>query len=252
MSVEIILSLIAGAAAGGFINGLAGFGTALLSLSIWLQVLPPWQAVAMAAVMSVVSGVQGVWTVRHDVRHGTRRLCRFLIPAVASLPLGILSLGVLNASMLKLVIAGSMLLYGVLFSFRRTALRIEKPMPLGDVLIGFSGGFLGGAASLSGVLPTMWCAMQPWTKGETSAVLRPFNMVILAIAITMFAWHGFYSRETLIMMAIALPATIISAQFGIAVFKRLTDQQFRQLLVWVLFASGILMAGHELLLIINA
>ena len=44
MSIEFYLYLIAGALAGGFINGLAGFGTALFALSFWLQILEPGQA----------------------------------------------------------------------------------------------------------------------------------------------------------------------------------------------------------------
>ncbi|MCL4779006.1 MAG: hypothetical protein KJ049_02360 [Gammaproteobacteria bacterium] len=71
MPLELVLSLLAGAAAGGFVNGLAGFGTALLSLGIWLQVMPPWQAVSIVAAMSVVSGVQSLWFIRGELGSGT-------------------------------------------------------------------------------------------------------------------------------------------------------------------------------------
>ncbi len=56
-----------GAAAGGFINGLAGFGTALFALGFWLQVMPPVQAVAIVLVISVATGLQGLWQVRHTI-----------------------------------------------------------------------------------------------------------------------------------------------------------------------------------------
>lgn len=69
-SVTSVLLLILGATAGGFINGLAGFGTALMSLGIWLEVMPPQQAVAVVALMSVVSGVQSLWLIRREVRPG--------------------------------------------------------------------------------------------------------------------------------------------------------------------------------------
>lgn len=246
MSLELVLSLLAGAAAGGFVNGLAGFGTALLSLGIWLQVMPPWQAVSIVAAMSVVSGVQSLWFIRGELGSGTRRLPRFLLPALVGIPIGAATLEFISAPLLKLVIAGFMLLYGAFFAFRRSLPHLERPMPKTDALVGFCGGFLGGAASLSGALPTMWCAMQPWTKGETSAVLRPYNVAILGIAVGIFAWQGYYTRETLILMAIALPATIVSSQIGIAVFRRLSDQQFRRLLIWLLFSAGALLALREL------
>lgn len=247
MTLELILTLLAGAAAGGFINGLAGFGTALLSLGIWLQVMPPWQAVSIVAAMSVVSGLQSIWIIRRDLRGGTGRLARFLLPAFVGIPLGSAALSLISAAALKLVIAGFMLLYGAFFALRRTLPQIDRPMPIADSVVGFLGGVLGGAASLSGALPTMWCTMRPWTKGETSAVLRPYNVVILGIATVLFAWQGYYSRDTLILMAIALPATLISSQIGIAVFRRLTDHQFRWLLVWLLFASGALLTLRELI-----
>ena len=37
--------LLVGALAGGFVVGLAGFGSALMALGIWLYVLPPPTAV---------------------------------------------------------------------------------------------------------------------------------------------------------------------------------------------------------------
>ena len=52
---------------GRFVNGLAGFGTALFSLGWLLQVMPPQQAVAIALVCSLVTGVPGVWQVRHSI-----------------------------------------------------------------------------------------------------------------------------------------------------------------------------------------
>ena len=36
-------------------------------------------------------------------------------------------------------------------------------------------------ASLSGVLPTMWCAMRGWAKDEKRAVLQIFNITILGV-----------------------------------------------------------------------
>lgn len=81
MSVELIVWLVLGAAAGGFINGLAGFGTALMSLGVWLQVMQPWQAVAVVAAMSVASGVQNLWLIRRGLKPGMKNLKNFFTAA---------------------------------------------------------------------------------------------------------------------------------------------------------------------------
>ena len=245
--MDFLAVLLAGAFAGGAINGLAGFGTALFALGFWLQILPAAQAVAIVVVMSVISGLQGLWIVRAQIRQSPRRLARFLLPALVGVPAGVALLTVVSAGMLKIVIAGFMLTYGGFFLIRRSLPRFERNVPLADALIGFSGGVLGGAASLSGALPTMWCAMRPWPKAETRAVLQPYNVAVLSLTAFLLAWNGLYTPQTLMLMAIVLPATLIGAQCGIAIFRRLTDDQFRVLLIGLMGLSGALLALREIL-----
>lgn len=247
MGVEFLAVLVAGAFAGGVVNGLAGFGTALFALGFWLQVLPAAQAVAIVVVMSVVSGLQGLWVVRGEIRRNPGRLARFLLPAIVGIPLGVMLLSLVSATMLKIVIAAFMLLYGGFFMVRRSLPSFDRATPVMDSLVGFAGGVLGGAASLSGALPTMWCAMRPWPKGETRAVLQPFNVVVLGIAALFFLINGLYTQQTLVLMAIALPVTMIGAHFGLAVFHRLRDDQFRFLLIFLMFTSGAILALREII-----
>ncbi len=246
MHFELILYVIAGAAAGGFVNGLAGFGTALMSLGIWLQAMPSEQAVPIVAAMSVISGVQSVWLTRHTLSKGIKRLPRFLIPALIGLPIGTMALSIIDPSVIKLTIAGLMLLYSVFFTFKTRLPKFERDYPAADATVGLASGLLAGAASLSGVLPTMWCALQPWSKHEVSALLRPFNVIVLGIATAVYAFKGYFTWDTLVMMAIALPSTIIATQVGIALFKRLTDNQFKNLLVCMMVLSAVSLIIREL------
>ena len=187
ITLELLLYLAAGAALGGYVNGLAGFGTGLMSLGIWLQVMTVEQAVPVVAAMSVASGVQSLWLTRQGVKTGLHRLPRFLVPALIGLPVGAWLLNWIDAAHLKLAVAFFMLFYTAFFLLRgQLAKAFTKERPFCDGLAGFTGGVMGGAASLSGVVPTMWCALQPWDKFQTSAVLRPYNVVILTLA---FIWY---------------------------------------------------------------
>ena len=53
MTSETAFYLVLGAAAGGFVNGLSGTGTALFAMGFYLVVLAPETAVAIVALMSV-------------------------------------------------------------------------------------------------------------------------------------------------------------------------------------------------------
>ena len=238
---------VIGAMAGGFINGLAGFGTALFALGFWLQFMDPEQAVGLVLVVSAVTGIQGLWIVRKAIADQPKRLMRFLLPAFAGIPLGIELLSRLDAGHLKLAIASLLIVYGGYFSLRRTLPKFDKPTPVIDSTIGFVGGILGGAAALSGALPTMWCAMRPWTKSETRAVLQPFNVAVLGLTCIVFALRGVYTSQTLMLLSVALPVALVTAQVGIYIFTRISDTAFRRLLVGMTFLSGATLLLRELL-----
>lgn len=247
MDLQFIIFFAMGAAAGGFINGLAGFGTALFSLGFFLQIMPPAQSVAIVLVMSVVTGFQGLWTVRYAMFEKPKRLARFLVPALFGIPLGVAALSILDPKIIKLVIAAILILYGGFFSFRRSLPKLERPTPIIDSIVGFAAGILGGAASLSGALPTMWCALRPWTKSEARAVFQPFNVVVLSLTAMMFALKGIYTQDTLILVAASMPITIVFAQVGIFIFRRLEDDQFRRLLIAMMLISGLILAAREVI-----
>ena len=246
MTLHFLMLLVLGAALGGFMNGLAGFGTALFALGFWLQIMPPVQAVSIVALMAFTAGIQGIWLVRRSILNQPARLARFLLPALAGVPFGVALLTIVQPNVLKLVIAGFLILYGGFFTFRAALPKLERSTPIIDGAVGFLSGIMGGAASLSGALLTMWCALRPWPKAETRAVFQPFNLTVTGITSLVFAIKGSYTLESLSYIAVALPVVMVFAQIGIAVFKRLTDDQFRRLLIGMMFVSGIVLMVREL------
>lgn len=86
MPLDTLRPVALGAAAGGFVNGLAGFGTALSALGFFLGVMDPVEAVAVIVVPSVLTGLQGVWVVRRTLAARSRRLMRFPPPGLAGIP----------------------------------------------------------------------------------------------------------------------------------------------------------------------
>lgn len=239
MSGAIIPVLMLGAAAGGFINGLSGTGTALFALGFYLSVLEPVTAVAIVALMAFLAGIQGLWLVRDEILTQPARLIRFVLPGLLGVPIGLLVLEQIDASLLRIVIAALLILYGAYFSCRTALPAFARKTPVIDVMIGAIGGVLGGAASVSGAIPSMWLSLRPWPKSETRAVLQPFNMSILGTTVCLLFVKGAYDQTALTALAITLPVGLLAAQVGIAVFKRLSDTQFRRLLIGLTLLMGI-------------
>lgn len=239
MTFEALLFISLGAFAGGFINGLAGTGTALFALGFFLAALPPISAVAIVSLMSVTTGVQGLWVVREAMSRNVPRLLRFIIPGLLGVPVGISLLSFIDADTLKLIIGVLLLIYGGYFSFRANLPKFERRTPVLDSLLGLIGGVLGGMASLSGALVVIWLSMRPWPKADTRAVLQPFNVSVLFTTTVMLWWRGAYDSPTMTAFLIALPTSLVAAQIGIAVFKRISDNIFRRLLIGLSLLLGL-------------
>jgi uncharacterized membrane protein YfcA len=169
-----------------------------------------------------------------------------LIPAIAGLPFGFAMLDDLDVGMLKLLVGSLLALFGGFFILRPRFARWQRDHKLADIAVGFIGGVLGALAGLSGALPTIWSALHNWHKGEQRAVLQPFNVLVLGIVMLVFGWRGLLHQDVWIAVAIALPSSIISARLGIGIFRRLTESQFRQILIWLILSSGIVLVGREL------
>lgn len=239
--------LFAGAFIGGFVNGLAGFGTALFALGFFLNVMPPIQAVAIILLMSFISGLLGLWTVRHDIVPNMKPASYLIIPGLCGVPFGVYSLAYVDVDLLRLLVASLLLLYGGYFSFRARLPSLKGDRPIMDMIIGLIGGVLGGLASLSGALPTMWFAMRDRNKHTMRTIIQSFNMSLFVLAIALFWWRGAYDdQQTVLYALMAVSIALLAAKLGIIVFGKLSDYQFRRLLVIMTFISGIIMMARIL------
>ena len=150
MSVDVFLLIAAGALAGGFANGLAGFGTGLFALGWWLAAMPPIDAVVTVVIMSLIGGLQGLYAVRNAIEF--RDQVRFLVPASIGIVIGYLCLELINIILLKLLVAGLLIMFGGFFAFRKKLPNLKKRYLAVDALVGFVGGLSGMMTGMSGVI----------------------------------------------------------------------------------------------------
>ena len=244
MSIDVIMLIIAGAFAGGFANGLAGFGTGLFALGWWLAAMPPLDAVITVVIMSLIGGAQGLYAVRNAINFGDQM--RFLVPAAIGIMFGYLFLDAVNVTMLKLLVASLLILFGGFFTFRKTLPKLTKRYLAADVFVGFVGGLFGMMAGMSGAILTMGCSLYDWSKAQRRALVQPFNMIVLGVVLALMMWRGVIDSRIWLIVAIAFPFSVLGTQTGIFVFRRLSDRQFQQLLIWLIFMSGLVIGGREL------
>lgn len=239
LSTSIIIFLVLGAAFGGFVNGLAGTGTALFSLGFYLVVLPPVSAVAIVSLLVILTGVQSYWVARQDFRPDKTKFLQFTLPGLLGVPIGVMLLDSINVDSLRICIAILLIAYGGYFSFRAVLPSVAIATPKIDMCVGLTSGVLGGMSSVSGALPVMWLSMRPWSKGEIRAVLQPFNMLVLSATAILLLAKGAYDGTVLSALLVTIPVALIASRLGIYVFKRLSDELFRQMLIGLSLLMGL-------------
>jgi uncharacterized protein len=236
MQISHLAIVTLGALAGGFVSGLAGFGTGITAIAVWLYVLSPPTAASLVVVCSVVAQLQSLPWVWRSIE--ARRVLPFILPALFGIPVGTALLSRLDTWLLKFAIGLLLLLFSSYMLLRRPHGRSEWGGHVADGAIGFGGGVLGGLAGLSGVLPTMWATVRGWGRSESRGVFQAFNLVVLSIALLSHAFAGLLASEVRVALLAALPGTITGAWLGVHTYGRVDDRQFRTIILVLLCLSG--------------
>ena len=232
-----IILVIAGALAGGVVNGLTGFGTGITAMGFWLYAVPPTVAASLSIICSSVSQLQTLHLIWGTIRW--RRVLIFVVPGLFGVPLGTYLLPHIDPSLFKITVGLFLIAYSSYVLLRRGRIKSDWGGGAADGVVGFGGGILGGIAGLSGVFPIIWTDVRGWIKEERRAVVQSFNIAILWLALASHAASGLLTRQVLLQAAIALPGTIIGARTGAFIYRRLADHSYQRVILVLLLISGL-------------
>ena len=227
--------LLLGALAGGFVSGLAGFGTALMALGIWLYVLPPSLAVPLVLICSVAaqsSTLPSMWRT-----FDLSIVWPFLIGGLIGVPLGTMLVAHADPRVFKLTVGVFLLVFPLALYFG-PEMAFSVGGKLADGAIGLAGGILGGLAGLSGPLPILWASVRGWGKNERRGIFQIFNFTVLFVALCLQAASGLIERQVLWLALLALPGTVVGAWLGARLYHALSDRNFRDVVLVLLMLSG--------------
>lgn len=232
--------LLLGALAGGFVTGLAGFGTGLVAAGVWFHALEPGTVPPLVALVSVGGQAVASLFVRHAFDR--RRAGPYLLGGVLGVPLGVAALAIASPSVLKLAVGLLLVVYTLL---SMTA-RLPRPPPsrTADAAIGLGGGVLGGFAGLSGPLPVIWLRLRGGSADMQRAVYQPFNLVVLALAAAAMAVSGAMDMAALEAAALCLPVALAAAWTGARLYRRIDALLFQRIVTALLCLSGIVLIAE--------
>jgi uncharacterized protein len=206
-------------------------------LGIWLYVLPPSLAVPLVLICSVVgqtTTLPSMWRT-----FDLTLVWPFIIGGLAGVPIGTMLIAHADPRTFKLGVGLFLLAFPTILYFNRAPMAFRFGGRLADAGVGFAGGILGGLAGLSGPLPILWASLRGWGKDERRGIFQTFNWTVLAAALCYQAATGMVELKVLWLALLAFPGTVLGAWLGARVYRALSDKNFADVVLGLLFLSGV-------------
>jgi uncharacterized membrane protein YfcA len=236
MTSSQIIVVLVGALAGGLVNGMTGFGTAMTAMGLWLYALSPVAAASLAVVCSAVAQLQTLPMIWRSI--WWQRVLPFVVPGIFGVPIGTMLLTRIEPRYFKIGVGSFLIIYSAYVLARRSQIKSVWGGVVADGIVGFGGGILGGLTGLSGVLPVVWTDIRGWTKEQRRGILQAFNISILSLALVSHAVSGLLTRQVALDVAFALPGTIAGAWIGAFIYRRLADRGYQRVVMLLLLVAG--------------
>ncbi len=232
-----IALLILGAVLGGLVNGLSGFGFAIMALGVWLLVLPPALAGPLVVISIIGSNVQALPRVWPYIN--LRHTAPFVAGGFFGVPVGVALLGVVSIPVFKGFVAVSILVFLAVMLVFGKRIRLPARAERLNPVVGIIGGAMSGLAGLTGVAPTIWATLLHWDKATKRGIFQSYNLSMTLLTLVMLFGAGYLTPEFWRLAMISVPVSAAAAWVGVRIFQRLGEAQFHGVVMAILGASGV-------------
>lgn len=232
-------------AAGAFVQTVAGFGSALVTMPLLAYAV----GVQSAATVMAIVGASVTVAVLYQNRSGFRwkDASRLLAGSAVGVPLGTLALKTLPEGPVVGALGLILLVYGVFSLTRMLTNRAETvetpPAETGGWLVswcfGFCAGLLGGAYATDGPPLVIYGAVRRWPKESFRSILQACFLVDGFLILLCHSAGGLMGREVLVYSLYGIPGMALGLVAGSHLDRRINHRLFHHLLVWLILALGI-------------
>jgi uncharacterized protein len=233
MEIYLYISIVAFLA--GFIQGLSGFGSVLLSLPLLALFLDVREAIPLVNLMGVILTVLIIVQLRAHWEWG--KSWPLLAGALPGIPVGVYLLKRMDPAHVQIILAAVLLaysLYGLWFK-----LPIGKVVGPWAYLFGFFAGGLGGAISASGPPVIVYTSLQAWTKDQVKVTLQGFFIVSGLLIGVFHAANGLTTERVILNFLVSIPTLLAGTWLGSQLYGRFREEGYRRVMLLLLGALGV-------------
>jgi hypothetical protein len=221
----------------GLIQGLAGFGSVLLSLPLLAVFLDIKTVIPLVALYSMVLTVILIIHLWQFIE--AKKIIPLIIGAVAGVPLGVLFLKKMDTGVIQVIVGVVLILFSLYSLFLKPPDRTisERWAPV----FGFIGGCLGGAITATGPPVIVYTSLQSWKKDTIKATLQGFFFVSGILVVVSHAISGITSGEVVRYFILSLPLLVAGTYAGSFFYDTVEEAGYKRIIYSVLALLGLFM-----------
>jgi uncharacterized protein len=232
---------IIGAIIAGFVQGLTGFAFGLVAMSFWVWVLPPQLSAPLVVFASLWGHIISLSSEKKTYKFDKSLVLPYILAGLIGVPIGAWLLDQVQPDTFKLVLGLFLIIWSPLMLFNPNFKLIQNSGKIADSIIGFIGGVLGGLGGFSGSLPSAWVMLKKLSKDKQRYIMRHFNFAIQVFALSTYLFQGIIEFKHIPYIGILILTVSVPAIMGAKLFYKISESQFKRIVLGLLFTSGIFM-----------
>src|SRR5262245_33201758 len=228
----------------GLESGLSGFGFSGVAAAA-LALIPPILGTPLLQSLSTANQSVSIGELKKDMPRSWKEFWAgpgfYIVGGLAGTPIGVWLLTHLPALQLMLMFGSILVIYSLYSLFRPTGLQISGgDSPVAGMIVGFLGGTLGGFTAFPGAAVVVWSNLRKIPKEKNRAIVQPYILVgqIYSLSLLAILHPTVFSAKYWTLLAILVPAVLPGTLTGVAIYKRISDINFKRITFFCLGLSG--------------
>lgn len=222
------------------VRGITGFGSGLIAIPLLALMLPLSIVVPMVGLLDYIAANS------HGIKHRQSISWDSILPLLPFTLIGVLSalylFKTVDADILRKALGGFIILYALYSLFSKATGR--QGSRLWAIPAGSFGGFISTLFGTGGPFYVLYLRIRHLDKQAFRATTAMIFVIDGSSRIIGYIFSGFYTTQTLLLVAISLPIMMIGMYVGGHIHTSLSQQDFQR-------GIGILLIGSGLALLVQ-
>ncbi|MEN8198485.1 MAG: sulfite exporter TauE/SafE family protein [Thermodesulfobacteriota bacterium] len=221
----------------GFVQGMTGFGSALVAIPLLSLFLDIKSAVPLCILNSLIITTYLSLKMRKHLH--SNKILPLCVAAVPGIIVGSTILKNVDSTILRTCIGVLLISYSLYSLLNRATPR--KLSTAWSYLAGFLSGAIGAAFSAGGPPTIIYTTLTDWKKDEIKATLSGFFLFNSYLIATVHAISGLTSIEVFTYFMISAPFVLLGTVLGAIAYGRIPRARYLQIIFAFLIVMGIMM-----------